>query len=72
MLLKDVPSWMKVEKTIEFMCEKGQQLEESVVFDQYSLLKEFVQAQVVDENSGWESKSCHEKWRLFFNLYQKE
>ncbi|PSN35825.1 hypothetical protein C0J52_22736 [Blattella germanica] len=67
MLLVSVPQWNLVEQTVEFLHAKGQSIDESLLFDQFSCLKACIEAVLVNEKDDWNKKSGQEKWAYFFN-----
>ena len=66
MLLVSVPQWNLVEQTVEFLHAKGQSIDESLLFDQFSCLKACIEAVLVNEKDDWNKKSSQEKWTYFF------
>lgn len=67
MLLKTVPKWESVEETVSYLKSKEIEIDDSILFDQFSILKNFVEESLHKWND--ENKTplqCHEKWVSFF------
>ncbi len=61
-MLEEIPQWKDVDKTIEYLRKKNISIDESSAFDQFHILKEFVEK----HSKQLLEKSSAEKWVMFF------
>lgn len=65
MLLDSKPEWTAVQGTLMFLQDKGVSIDDSLLFDQFTYLKEFIELELCKNGDRWNSKSCQEKWTFF-------
>lgn len=67
MLLKRIPKWEDIEKTVVYLNEKQIEIDDSILFDQFGILKNFIAENLKKWNDENEAPlQCHEKWVSFF------
>ena len=64
MHLNSVPEWEKVEKSVEYLKEKGVQIDDIKLFDEILNLSKYVSHQATKENTD---QPIHKKWVMFFS-----
>src|ERR1700744_3795565 len=72
MNMTDVPSYTQIESSLEFLMDKGVEIDDVKCFDQLKALKNFIQ-----ENKGkdeYKEKLSHERWVMIFksSVYVEE
>ncbi|CAH1163556.1 unnamed protein product [Phaedon cochleariae] len=65
MNLKNIPSWESIQESITFFIDKGINIQESLLFDQFCNLKNFLKSSLKDDS--FNHLLSHEKWTKYFN-----
>lgn len=64
MNLQEMPSWNDVQDTIRYMKEKNIDIVEEKCFQEYGLLKKYLETCITDPT--FTNMLCHQKWAAFF------
>lgn len=62
--LKTIPEWKQLEEAIEFLGETNVKINDSILLDQFLILKDFLALK--EKDKCWNDLLAHEKWTEFF------
>ena len=65
MTFNEIPSWKDVEPCLEYLIDKGVDVDNAKCFDQICNMKQFVESYLQDED--FIKLSTHKKWRKYFD-----
>lgn len=66
MCLENEPEWSDIEKTIQYLKEKKVDIDDSVIFDEFNNLRNFIKSFNEKTKQEWQARSCCDKWVQYF------